>query len=148
MQAVSNLWAEESEWLMLRDPGVTEIFAIAVDPLTENIFYIIPEPGDTLATILNTGNAALDVGDGVVRTKQEVSDFVKEKVRSTFERLMRTGKTYGPIREENISIQDGVVLLENRLLLKPSRETGGKDRWEEHQQNLQDLDTILESVLK
>ena len=82
----------------------------------------------------------------MIRTKEEVSEFVKEKVRSTLERLMRTGKTYGPIREENISIQDGVVLLENRLLLKPSRETRGKE--EEHQQNLQDLDTILESVLK
>ena len=35
------------------DPGVTKILAIAVDPLTENIFYIIPEQGSALINVIN-----------------------------------------------------------------------------------------------
>ena len=133
---------------MLRDPGVTEIFGIAVDPLTENIFYIIPEQGYSLESILNNTQNIVDIGDGVDRTRQEVADFVEEKVESTLERLLECGKAYGPLKEENIVLFQGQVLLENRLLLKQSRGSVTKHSLEEHQQNLKDLQCIKESVMK
>ena len=148
MQAVSNLWMEECDWLMLRDPGVREIFGIAVDPLTENIFYIIPEAGYSLESVLNTSQDIVDIGDGVDRTKQEVADLVEEKVKSTLERLLECGRAYGPLKEENIFLQQGQVVLENRLILKQSWGSANKHSGEEHQQNLKALQCIMESVMK
>ena len=127
---------------------MTEIYAIAVDPLTENIFYIIPEPGNSLDKLLNTDHDNIDMGDGVLRTREEVAHLVKEKVESTLERLFQYGKPYGPLREENILIYEGKILLENRLLLKQSRGTTCQPKSAEREQNLKDLQIIIESVLK
>ena len=51
-QSVSNLWEEQEDWLCLSDPGVTPILALAVDPLTENIFYIVPNTPRTIEQVL------------------------------------------------------------------------------------------------
>jgi len=147
-KAVSNLWSDEADWLMLRDPGVTQILAIAVDPLTENIFYIIPERGTALTNLFNNSNDTIDVKNETFRTKVEMAEFIKTRVTSTLETLLKSGKPYGPLKEEHIFINQGEVLIENKLLVKPVRITSDQDIWQEHKQNMHNLDCILVHVMK
>jgi len=133
---------------MLRDPGVTQILAIAVDPLTENIFYIIPERGTALTNLFNNSNDTINVKNETFRTKVEMAEFIKTRVTSTLETLLKSGKPYGPLKEEHIFINQGEVLIENKLLVKPVRITSDQDIWQEHKQNMHNLDCILVHVMK
>jgi len=142
-KAVSNLWKEEKDWLGITDVGVTQILAIAVDPLTENIFYISPERGVTLTEFLN---AKCD--DVERRKKEEFVKDVKETVTDTLNRLHETGKFYGPLKEENIFVSHGDVLIENKLLVKNnfSCEPKSLDPAVEHLQNLERLSCMLQQL--
>eukprot|EP00092_Neocalanus_flemingeri_P036830 GFUD01040091.1.p1 GENE.GFUD01040091.1~~GFUD01040091.1.p1 ORF type:complete len:518 (+),score=92.69 GFUD01040091.1:99-1652(+) len=119
-KTVSNLWEEEKDWLRLTDPGVTQILAIAVDPLTENIFYIIPERGHVLTEVINTCSDVIDMGDGELRKRQDMVEIIGNSVIETLKRLSQKGLSYGPLKEENIFLCHGQVLLENQLMVKPT----------------------------
>eukprot|EP00092_Neocalanus_flemingeri_P011199 GFUD01012064.1.p1 GENE.GFUD01012064.1~~GFUD01012064.1.p1 ORF type:complete len:524 (+),score=132.20 GFUD01012064.1:388-1959(+) len=119
-KAVGNLWEDEKDWLRLTDPGVTQILAIAVDPLTENIFYIIPERGHVLTEVINTCSGVIDMGDGEKRKRQDMVEIIGKSVIETLKRLSKKGLSYGPLKEENIFLCHGQVLLENQLMVKPS----------------------------
>ena len=67
LQNVSNLWEDEAKWLKLSDPGVSQILAIAVDPLTENIFYIIPERGLGISEVIaSCSSEVIELGNGLL----------------------------------------------------------------------------------
>jgi len=118
---VSNLWEDEAKWLKLSDPGVSQILAIAVDPLTENIFYIIPERGLGISEVIaSCSSEVIELGNGETRDKPDFVNIVGTSVLNTLERLSKAGLSYGPLREENISISHGEVRLENPVMVKSS----------------------------
>ena len=127
----------------MEDPGVTKILAIAVDPLTENIFYIIPEQGSTLTNAMNCSGELINMGNGTFRTREEVAELVKIQIQSTLERLKKSGKTYPPLKEEHIIISKGQVLIENKLLVKLGCSTD-LEKCKEHEQNLQNSDCVMD----
>ena len=77
-----------------------------------------------------------------------MAEFIKTRVTSTLETLLKSGKPYGPLKEEHIFINQGEVLIENKLLVKPVRITSDQDIWQEHKQNMHNLDCILVHVMK
>ena len=130
------------------DPGVTKILAIAVDPLTENIFYIIPEQGSALINVINCSGDLIDMGNGTCRTRREVAEIARIQLKSTLERLQKSGKPYPSLKEEHIVIYEGQVLLENKLLVKLACKTFNLEKLKEHEQNLHKLDCILDNLLQ
>ena len=144
---MSNLWEDEKVWLRMTDPGVTQILAISVDPLTENIFYIIPERGAVLTNIINAKNDIIDIGNGELRNREDVAEIVRKEITSTLARLQRNHKPYGPLREENIFLCQGHVLIENLLLVKSSCQSKELDERQEHSKNLDKLRCIIERML-
>jgi len=145
-KAVSNLWEDEKDWLKITVPGVTQILAIAVDPLTENIFYIIPERGTALTDVIDNNKDQIDMGDGKLRGRDDVAETVRKEITSTLTKLQKSGKSYGPLREENVFFFQGKVLIENQLLVK-SCAFQDFDEKEEHSQNLLRLNVIIANIL-
>ena len=143
---MSNLWEDEKDWLKITVPGVTQILAIAVDPLTENIFYIIPERGTALTDVIDNNKDQIDMGDGKLRGRDDVAETVRKEITSTLAKLQKSGKSYGPLREENVFFFQGKVLIENQLLVK-SCAFQDFDEKEEHSQNLLRLNVIIANIL-
>lgn len=117
---VGNLWEDDAKWLKLADPGVTQILAIAVDPLTENIFYIIPERGIPISEIINNSSNDIDMGNSGTLKRPDLVNTICISVLATIERLYQSGLGYGQLREENIFLCQSKVLLENPLMVKSS----------------------------
>ena len=117
---MGNLWEDDAKWLKLADPGVTQILAIAVDPLTENIFYIIPERGIAISEIINNSSNDIDMGNSGTLKRPDLVNTICMSVLATIERLYQSGLGYGQLREENIFLCQSKVLLENPLMVKSS----------------------------
>jgi hypothetical protein len=116
---VGNLWEDDTKWLKLADPGITQILAIAVDPLTENIFYIIPERGIPISEIINNSSDDIDMGNRGTLKRPDLVNTIGISVLATLERLYQNGLSYGPLREKNIFLcRQSQVLLENPLMVK------------------------------
>jgi len=108
---VGNLWEEESQWIKLNDDGVNPILAIAIDPLTENIFYIINQGVYNVAHVLNTNKEAAN-------EVLELLEKVWSSACETLDRLCERDLIYNSIKEENIKLCNEIVLLENPLMVK------------------------------
>ena len=119
---MGNLWEDDAKWLKLSDPGVTQILAIAVDPLTENIFYIIPERGIPISEIINNSSDDIDMGNRGTLKRPDLVNTIGISVLATLERLYQNGLSYGPLREENIFLCQSQVLHCEGL---PGHSSGG-----------------------
>ena len=56
-QTSHNVWTEEAAWLE-RIPGVQQILALAVDAVTENIFFLLPDGERPLSELLGEESGA------------------------------------------------------------------------------------------
>jgi len=124
-KSASNLWEEQRAWLLgLNTELVRHVLALAVDPLTENIFYILDvDRGENLSSLLSRLNPSCSkvcLGDGVVRSCSEAADMIEEGVTRALAALQSVGLTYPGLRQDRVWIQDGQVVLENGLLVKGS----------------------------
>jgi len=127
-KSASNLWEEQKAWLLgLNTHLVRHVLALAVDPLTENIFYILDlDRGENLSSILSRlypDCSKVCLGDGVERECSEAADIIEEGVARALAALKSVGLSYPGLRQDRVWIQDGQVVLENGLLVKGSPST-------------------------
>jgi len=127
-KSASNLWEEQRAWLLGLDTQlIRHVLALAVDPLTENIFYILDvDRGENLSSLvsrLNPSTTKVQLGDGLERSFSEAADMIEEGITRALADLTRAGLSYPGLRQDRVWVQDGQVLLENGLLVKGSPAT-------------------------
>jgi len=127
-KSASNLWEEQKSWLLgLNTQMVRHVLALAVDPLTENIFYILDlDRGEHLSSLLSRLTpdcSKVCLGDGVDRPCDEAADIIEEGVSRALAALKSLGLAYPGLRQDRVWIHDGQVTLENGLLVKGSAST-------------------------
>lgn len=127
-KSASNLWEEQKAWLLgLNTHLVRHVLALAVDPLTENIFYILDiDRGENLSSLLSRLNpdcSKICLGDGVERPRGEAADIIEEGVARALAALKSVGLAYPCLRQDRVWIHNGQVTLENGLLVKGSAST-------------------------
>ena len=112
------MWKDKEEWLNVIE-GVQNILATSVDPVTENIFYIVNDHFSSLKTVIQKYQEYVDLGDGVPRDRVEVVRLVSARVLSTLRRLERLGLSYNTVSPDTILLDTrGQVFLQNQLIVK------------------------------
>ena len=112
------MWKDKEDWLNVID-GVQSILATSVDPVTENIFYIVNDHFSSLKTVIKTDQECLDLGDGVRRDRVEVARLVSARVLATLARLERLGLSYNTVSPDTILLDTGgQIFLQNKLIVK------------------------------
>lgn len=127
-KSASNLWEEQRAWLLgLNTELVQHVLALAVDPLTENIFYILDvDRGENLSSLvskLDPCHTKVNLGDGVERNCDEAANIIEEGVNRALAALKTVGLTYPGLRQDRVWVHEGQVVLENGLLVKSSAST-------------------------
>jgi len=127
-KSASNLWEEQKAWLLgLNTQLVRHVLALAVDPLTENIFYILDlDRGENLSSLLSRlypDCSKVCLGDGVERQRSDAADLIEEGVARALSALKSVGLAYPGLRQDRVWIHNGQVVLENGLLVKGSPST-------------------------
>ena len=113
-----NVWKDKQDWLNVID-GVQNILATSVDPVTENIFYIVNDHFSSLKTVIKTDQECLDLGDGVRRDRAEVARLVCARVLATLTTLERLGLSYHTVSPHTILLDTGgQIFLQNQLIVK------------------------------
>ena len=81
-QTSHNVWTEEAAWLE-RIPGVQQILALAVDAVTENIFFLLPDGERPLSELLGeeSGAGRTDWGQDRLETASLVGETVLAAVK-------------------------------------------------------------------
>jgi len=127
-KSATNLWEEQRAWLLgLNTQLVQHVLALAVDPLTENIFYILDlDRGENLSSLLSRVDpicSKVCLGDNVERSCTEAADIIDGGVTRALADLKSVGLTYPGLRQDRVWIHEGQVVLENGLLVKGSPST-------------------------
>jgi len=127
-KSATNLWEEQRAWLLgLNTQLVQHVLALAVDPLTENIFYILDlDRGENLSSLLSRVDPSCSkvcLGDNVERSCTEAADIIDGGVTRALADLKSVGLTYPGLRQDRVWIREGQVVLENGLLVKGSPST-------------------------
>ena len=118
-QASYNVWKDKEEWLNMIQ-GVQSILATCVDSVTENIFYIVSDNFCSLRAVIKTDLKEIDLGDGVPRDRIELVKMIYDLVIRTLGRLERLGLTFSPLSLDTILVSEGLVFLQNQLIVKSS----------------------------
>ena len=88
--------------------------------MTENIFYIIDEPGITLGDLLKDDEKSLNEALGMNEDKllEDAVEILGRTVHDTLEMLQKRSLQYAAITRETILLQKNNIYLQNPLLLK------------------------------
>ena len=112
------MWKDKEDWLNVIE-GVQSILATSVDPVTENIFYIVNDHFSSLKSVIKTDQECLDLGDGVRRDRAEVARLVSARVLATLTTLERLGLSYHTVSPDTILLDTGgQIFLQNKLIVK------------------------------
>ena len=119
VQASYNVWKDKEDWLDVID-GVQEILATCVDAMTENIFYIIDEPGITLGDLAKDHEKRLNEALGLNEDNllEDTVEIIGRTVHDTLKTLQKRSLQYAAITKETILLQKNNIYLQNPLLLK------------------------------
>lgn len=125
-KSASNLWDEHRGWLTgLKTDKVRQVLALAVDPLTENIFYIMDiDRGESLASLCSRvsqdqdGSSQSQSQSQCPHTVESLSSLVRSGCEAALSECTHLGLTYPGLRPDRVWIVKGEVLLENGLVVK------------------------------
>jgi len=122
-KASYNVWKDKEDWLDVID-GVQEIFATCVDAMTENIFYIIDEPGVTLGGIIKDNDESLNEALGLNEDNliEDAVEIVGKTIHATLKNLQERSLHYAVITKDTILLQNKNIYLQNPLLLKSHKD--------------------------
>lgn len=122
-KTASNLWEEQRGWLTgLDTERVRQVLALAVDPLTENIFYIMDiDRGETLSSLVSrvsSYDSLISLDDELALTRDEAITLITEGTQAALDDCNKAGLTFPGLRPDRVWLVKGKVVLENGLMVK------------------------------
>ena len=88
--------------------------------MTENIFYIIDEPGVTLGGVIKDNDESLNEALGLNEDSllEDAVEVVGKTIHATLKNLQERSLHYAVITKDTILLQNNNIYLQNPLLLK------------------------------
>ena len=118
LKAIYNVWKDKEDWLQSIE-GVQAILATTVDPVTENIFYIIEDDFMTLSEFLKKSDDTLScIFDLDKNGREDEIQELGERVKRILRQIETMRLTFILSSIDQILVRGSNIFLQNPLLTK------------------------------